>query len=79
LLLLRRFAAHSGTPNSPLSAIAVYNVLTMSAKKNAPKTGDKCPFCKEGTPVISPSGKYLLCPKCGRVIVAPELKSPPRQ
>jgi ribosomal protein S27E len=36
----------------------------------APKAGDKCPYCKEGTPVISPSGRYLICRKCGRVIVA---------
>jgi hypothetical protein len=65
----------SGTPNSTLSAIAVYNLLMMSARNNAPKAGDKCPFCKEGVLGVSPSGQYLICPRCGRVIVPGKPKS----
>ncbi len=44
----------------------------MPRTNDAPKQGDKCPFCKGGILTISPSGQFVMCYKCGRIIVAPK-------
>ncbi len=38
-------------------------------KQSTAKPGDKCPYCNESTLGVSPSGKHLMCPKCGRMVI----------
>lgn len=48
------------------------------APVNAIQSGAPCPFCGEGPLDPSPSGKHLVCRKCGRVVVI-ERKRPPTE
>lgn len=47
------------------------------SKKNRPKEKpDTCPFCGHTDLAPSPSGRHLVCRKCGRIVLLP---TSPRQ
>jgi ribosomal protein S27AE len=46
-----------------------YNSDAMTKTNEPPKDGDKCPLCGEGVLAVSSSGRNLVCPKCGRVMI----------
>lgn len=53
-----------------------YNDAPMAGSSRAPKDGDKCALCGEGSLSVSSSGRNLVCPVCGRVALSVGLKRP---
>ena len=47
----------------------------MSKKNEAAEKPQACPFCGHTDLAPSPSGKHLVCLKCGRVVVLPTAPS----
>jgi DNA-directed RNA polymerase subunit RPC12/RpoP len=41
----------------------------MHVEANNVKPGDDCPYCGHGILESSPSEAYLVCRKCGRIVV----------
>jgi ribosomal protein S27AE len=41
----------------------------MEPDLKVPKPGEACPHCGDGILELSPNDNYLICRKCGRVIV----------
>jgi len=44
----------------------------MSKKNEAAEKPEACPFCGKRELGTSPSGKHLVCRKCGRVVLQPK-------
>jgi transcription elongation factor Elf1 len=44
----------------------------MSNKNQAAEKPEACPFCGHEDLAPSPSGKHLVCGKCGRIVMVPK-------
>jgi len=52
---------------------AKQNSRTKKAESSSPQN-EACPFCKEGILAASPSGRHLVCQKCGRIVLRAKAK-----